>query len=356
MKKIKLFFIWTIIPLVISFLCLLFIDRVYLSSSKNFKISKVEENNKTLKRNVSIDIPEQAKNIQVSYSGEYISYYYENKIVIVDAKEKKEKSVQFNNGEINYTSWLPDRNILFIGEKSEEGGGHYLTFYSYDSERSERFQLADNNGKKTIINLPSGSYNIDKMTLSTATNTIYVKLKNEVGRNRIYRINTMAELQRIRNIGNNVGEIAVMNSEDKLVYENKNNNNIYIEGNQNNISGKNGYTYSLLKIDDGDKIYLGRTNLNVSEKKIDQIVYWGLGEKTLNRRELSLNNSVEAQDIRIGTNGHVFIVENEDGKLKEVSSKQEFKYKGKFIDIFSNGIVSRNGNKILIKTVDFDKN
>lgn len=31
----------------------------------------------------------------------------------------------------------------------------------------------------------------------------------------------MAQLERIRSLGNNLGEIALMNSEDRVVYENK---------------------------------------------------------------------------------------------------------------------------------------
>lgn len=32
---------------------------------------------------------------------------------------KRGKYVEFKNGTVNYTAWLPDRNILFIGENLE---------------------------------------------------------------------------------------------------------------------------------------------------------------------------------------------------------------------------------------------
>ncbi len=94
-------------------------DKVYLSSAKTFKINKVEEEDKKIKKTVSIDVPDYAENIKISYNGEYISYHTENKIVIINVSKKEEKYVEFKNGTVNYTAWLPDRNILFIGENLE---------------------------------------------------------------------------------------------------------------------------------------------------------------------------------------------------------------------------------------------
>ncbi len=46
MKKIKIIFVWTLIAIGLSFAALLFVDKVYLSSAKTFKINKVEEEDK----------------------------------------------------------------------------------------------------------------------------------------------------------------------------------------------------------------------------------------------------------------------------------------------------------------------
>ncbi|MCS4481698.1 hypothetical protein JQ038_00820 [Clostridium botulinum] len=48
---------------------------------------------------------------------------------------KRGKYVEFKNGTVNYTAWLPDRNILFIGEKSGGNNGSFLALFSYDSEK-----------------------------------------------------------------------------------------------------------------------------------------------------------------------------------------------------------------------------
>ncbi|MCS4521248.1 hypothetical protein JTS97_01940 [Clostridium botulinum] len=185
---------------------------------------------------------------------------------------KRGKYVEFKNGTVNYTAWLPDRNILFIGEKSGGNNGSFLALFSYDSEKNEKFQLEDENGKKTIINLPNNNYDIKNMTLSTATNTIYLKVKNEQGRSRIYRINTMAQLERIRSLGNNLGEIALMNSEDRVVYENKNDGNIHIEGKDYPITIRDGANHCLLGVDDKDVMYIGKLKGSMEEETIEKFI------------------------------------------------------------------------------------
>ena len=114
MKKIKIIFVWTLIALFLSVGVLFFVDKIYLSSAKTFEINKVEEEEKKIKKAVSIDVPDYAENIKVSFNGEYISYHTENKIVIINVAKKEEKYIEFKNGAVNYTAWLPDRNILFI--------------------------------------------------------------------------------------------------------------------------------------------------------------------------------------------------------------------------------------------------
>ncbi|EJO5347817.1 hypothetical protein NRP93_001909 [Clostridium botulinum] len=351
MKKIKILFSWTIIAIFLSFLALFFVEKVYLSSAKTFKISKVEEDEKKIKKTVSIDVPDYAKDIKISYNGEYISYHNENKIVIVDVAKKEEKYVEFKNGTVNYTSWLPDRNMLFIGEKAGENIGSFLALFSYDSEKNEKFQLEDQNGKKTIINLPNNNYDISNMTLSTATNTIYLKIKNQQERSRIYRINTMAQLERIRSLGNNLDKIALMNSEDRVVYENVNDGNIHVEGKDYPITIRDGGNHCLLGVDDNDVMYIGKLQGNREEGIIEKIYYWNLDEKTINRKEIQLENTINKKDIKILPSGKIFFIDSNKNKVKELISKEEIKYDGVFKDISNNAIATKEGDIAIVKPI-----
>ncbi len=146
------------------------------------------------------------------------------------------------------------------------------------------------------------------MTLSTATNTIYLKIKNEQGRSRIYRINTMAQLERVRNLGNNLGEIALMNSEDRVVYENKNDGNIHVEGKDYPITVRDGANHTLLGVDDNDVMYIGKLKGNREEGNIDKIYYWNLDDKTINRKDIELENPINKKDIKILPNGKVVFI------------------------------------------------
>lgn len=351
MKKIKIIFVWTLIALFLSVGVLFFVDKIYLSSAKTFEINKVEEEEKKIKKAVLIDVPDYAENIKVSFNGEYISYHTENKIVIINVAKKEEKYIEFKNGAVNYTAWLPDRNILFIGEKASENIGSFLALFSYDSEKNEKFQLEDENGKKTIINLPNNNYDINNMTLSTATNTIYLKIKNEQGRSRIYRINTMAQLERVRNLGNNLGEIALMNSEDRVVYENKNDGNIHVEGKDYPITVRDGANHTLLGVDDNDVMYIGKLKGNREEGNIDKIYYWNLDDKTINRKDIELENPINKKDIKILPNGKVVFINANKNRVKDLISKEEFKYTGTFEDISMEAIVSKEGNKVIVKPI-----
>lgn len=351
MKKIKTIFVWTLISICVSSAVLLFVDKVYLSASKTFKISKVEDDDRKIKKTVSIDIPDYAENIKISYNGEYISYHNENKVTIINVAKKEEKYVDFKNGKVSYTTWLPDRNILFIGEKSQGDNGDFLALFSYDSEKNEKFQLENENGEKTIINLPSSDYDIKNMTLSTATNTMYLNVKSEQGRSRIYRINTMAQLERIKSLGSNLGQIALMNSEDRVVYENKNDDNIHIEGKDYPIAIRDGANHCLLGVDDKDVMYIGKLKGPREEGIIDKIYYWNLDDKTINRKEVELESPINKKDIKILSSGKIFFINSKENKIKELISKEQFEYSGNFEDVSKDAVVSKEGNKVIVKPI-----
>lgn len=219
-------------------------------------------------------------------------------------------------------------------------------------KKNEKFQLEDENGKKTIINLPNNNYDIKNMTLSTATNTIYLKVKNEQGRSRIYRINTMAQLERIRSLGNNLGEIALMNSEDRVVYENKNDGNIHVEGKDYPITIRDGANHCLLGVDDKDVMYIGKLKGDREEGTIEKIYYWSLDDKTINRKDIELENPINKKDIKILPNGKIFFINSNENKFKELISKEEVKYNGAFEDISMDAIVSKEGNKVIVKPIN----
>ncbi len=161
------------------------------------------------------------------------------------------------------------------------------------------------------------------MALSTATNTIYLKVKNEQGRSRIYRINTMAQLERIRSLGNNLGEIALMNSEDRVVYENKNDGNIHVEGKDYPITIRDGSSHCLLGVDDKDVMYIGKLKGSMEEETIEKIYYWSLDEKTINKKDIELENPINKKDIRILPNGKLFLLIIMKIKLKNLYQKKK---------------------------------
>ncbi|GAA0737008.1 hypothetical protein [Clostridium oceanicum] len=350
MKFIKRLISWTIIPVIISFSILFYVENFYLGTEKNLNINKVEEKDNNIKKDVKLDIPASADNIGVSYNGEYFSYIEDGQLSIVETNSKKNKTIDINDGEINYSVWLPDRNIFIIAEKVQGQNSPYLRFYSYDSERGEKTQLADNNNKKTIINLQSSGYNIKDIALSTSTNTMYVRIENGYNRSIVYRINTMAELEKKYDVGSDIEKIGIMNSEDRLIYEDNINHKIHIESKQDQgISIEEGRNYSLLGVDEGDIVYTGRVSLD-NEKNIDRITYWNAGESNTTRKELDLQIPVPKDSIYVLNNGKVFANYKDKKVLRNVINGKEYAYKGKLTSVYSGGIAYIYNGKLEIKS------
>ncbi|OFI06988.1 hypothetical protein CLOACE_05740 [Clostridium acetireducens DSM 10703] len=354
MKVLKRLFKWTLVPIVIVALGLFIVDKFYLSEEMNFNIKKVsnKQENKIHKINVPVD--QEAKYIKISYRGKYAAYYKDNVIKIINTETKDEKTIDMSKSvDLPYYKWLPDRDILLIGEKCiSDNKGYFLKFISYDAKRDESFELSDNNNNKVLIPLSDKSYDITDTSASTSTHIMYIKISN-IFSSKIYRINIMSQLETIENITSKVGKISIVNREDKLIYEDRITGTINLKGYKNNYPIDTTGKLCLLSVDNEDTIYVGnkkdtKKDLNNPNKDIFVNEIW---HKQLNSNstwnKIALEKFINKKNIYISKNGNIYVDYKDKGLIKELKTGKETFYKGKFVGICDYGIVSLYEGKLV---------
>lgn len=142
MKLGKRIIIWSILPLSIELMGLLYVDKIYLRRNGNYKIEKVVEKEEKKIDNLEIPMDENINKIQLSHDGKYVSYIKNGNIEIINTLNGEKTSVESSLGELNYYTWLPDRARMYIFEKHiKENGQSYMKLYSYDKDKNHKEEV-----------------------------------------------------------------------------------------------------------------------------------------------------------------------------------------------------------------------
>ncbi|MGE5628882.1 MAG: hypothetical protein ACM3X7_12385 [Solirubrobacterales bacterium] len=344
MKKFKRLIILTLIPILLELAGFLFIDQFYLNDETVFNTKKVDAANKKL-NNINVELPNGASNIGVSYNGNYISYTEDGKVTVVDTSNNKKKQIEIDRGcTFSICKWLPDRDIMLVSYKyidSQRKG--FIKFKSYNAKKDESTALSNEKSKELSIPLNDSNSDVQNITLSTATNVTYVQVGLKGTISKIYRINVMAQMEATKYVSCTLGNISVVNKEDKLVYEDRTNNRIRVVGMINPIATGENATHYLLGTDEDDMIYIG----NGEDNKISKIFTTSITGAKSQLKTYNLSNAADIKDIYVSRSGKIYINDSTKSKLTEVISGKEVDYKGIFIKIFDNGIISNNNGKII---------
>ena len=126
----------------------------------------------------------------------------------------------------------------------------------------------------------------------------------------------MKSRKKIATTSKYVGNIGVIPHEDKMVYEN---------------------------LDNNDQVYVGNVDSN---NKIDKIYYGKLGGDW---QSLPLSTPVSKTDLFVTANGKVYINDKIKSTVTELQTRKETTYKGILLQLYNDGIASlSDGN--LVKT------
>lgn len=344
MKGLKKIIIWTLIPVALELVGLLYIDQFYLNDETSFNAKKVDTTVKKQANKINVKVSDDAKNIGVSYNGNYISYYEDGVIEVVDTSNNKKKEIKIDDGaKFSSYKWLADRDIMLIAEKyNDDDSSSYLKFESYNAKKDEKSVLSNDKNKELKISLADDNYEVLDMALSTATNVTYVKIGTEGAKNKIYRINVMAQVEETKYGNCNLGKITAANKEDKLIYEDLTSNRIRVAGAKNPIAtGENAMHY-LLFTDSEDRVYIG----NGENGKIKKIFIGSVKTGNQQWKTLNLAQQTSRNDIYMTTNGKIYINNSSKNVVTELETGKETKYTGTLVQVYNLGIISKDNGKL----------
>ncbi|MBU3090860.1 hypothetical protein KPL35_02065 [Clostridium sp. CF011] len=332
--------IWIVFSLSMQCLVLFYIDHYFLATDSKMVTEKIDENKSDKLKNIDITLPANAENILVSYGAKYLCYYENKELKIADGKNGNVKNIEAEDGsEISFYKWLPDRNRMFLVEKSDDESSK-LVVYSYDVEKGEKVKI----GKLAYTGTND---EVEDIQVSILTGVIYIKVLNEGGSSSIYRIDRDyrsdrdEEMTKIDTIPKSVSNMALARHEDNLVYEGLVYNKMYSTTLEEPINIKGVEKLTLIGTDDEDNVYLGELKDNL----VSKIYYGKTLENTENWKVIDLQKPSKKNDLFVTSLGKVYQNDVMKAVIKDVSSGTETSYKGKLLQLYTKGIVSLVNDK-----------
>lgn len=351
MKALKRLMVWILISLTAQIAVLYYVDK-HLFASENPRTvvsKKVVKEKKEKKKNVNIVVPKDVTHVAVSYDGGYLSYYKDDILKVVDVYTGEENNIEFeDNLKVSFYKWAPDRDRIILAIKKESNSKGKYVFYSYDAEKNKKSLLETKEGQATTISTSKNSY-IEDIQLTPLTNMIYVKTALKGGRSRIYSINVMKRIEKVRTEAYFIGNIRIIPNDDRITYESADKGRVYITGTSDSISVDGVDKLYLLSVDGDDRIYVGELEADkVTEVAKVKNIYYGTAEQDTNEwKKNSLTEPVNKKDIFVSSTGKIYINDNLRGTVTELSSNKETVYKGIFLEMYDEGIASISDGKLV---------
>lgn len=344
MKHLKKILIWAMISLVIQFAGLFYLDKFYFVNETNFKEKKVDVAAKKKPAKIDIKIPEKAANISTSYDGKYLAYFDGETLKVLNTENAEEKKVELgDSAKVSYYKWLPDVNSIIIAEKYTSNKGNYIMLTNYDVAKNKKKDIKDErNGESGHIVLPDKTSEVEDIELSTLTNIIYVKIGHKGGKNSIYSINVMGQMEKKKINSYVTGNLVIFPHEDKLAYEDLTYHKVYVTGVQGSINIKGVTSPTAIAVDSDDRLYIGQTE----GEKVKKIFYGTLKEGTDKWKSVDLKVPVERKNIYVSEDGKIYVNDNLKGLVTEISKGMETAYKGEFLQMYNGGVISKSDNLI----------
>ena len=343
MKKANRIIVWILLSIMMQCAVLLFLDKVYFKHSSDFEITEREAS--TSVEDLSMNIPSEATEIQVSYDGKYISYFIDDKFYLGDTKAGTTTEIITNesDNEVLYAEWLPDRNRITIAEKIiNDSGKSVINVINYDAKSNTEYEL------KEVVKYQNGM-EVDGMATTTLSGVSYVAVSKNGNNSNIYRIDINENMKNLGVKIASLGALKIFPHKDVLLYEDEVNKKFYYYRNEK-IYPINTGTYSnleLLSVDNNDNVYMGEVN----NKKISKIIYGTLDNDISSWNTLNLDKGKDSKDIYVNEKGEILINDNLEGTVTNMSQGTKVSYDGKFISVNNKVVCSSDNGEIYIKSL-----
>ena len=342
MKNLLRIVVWTLIAVVIQQGAFLYFENVYLATDYEIKAEKVEEKEEEPKEEKEeIAIKDGIDNLSISHNGKFVSYMENGKLKILNSEENKENEFNPDNkGEVVFYKWLTEGTNMMVIQKIKKNGEMYYEPVSYEAKKNIATNVVDWNYNEVRIPVEDEDDIIENMEFSTATSTFYIKIKKSNGKSDLYSWNVMNQLTLVRK-NKYIGDIVVPTTNANCVMEMG--DCVTILNSPDNIEIPNVAKARILGTDINDYVYFGEE----VDGYISKIYYAVLNDEQLKWNILSLSKAVEKKDINIDYSGKIYVNDRENKIVTELTSGKTINYEGEFIQIYSEGIISKVDNKLI---------
>ncbi|GKX67775.1 hypothetical protein [Inconstantimicrobium mannanitabidum] len=341
MKNLKRIIVWSLIAIIIQNAIFLYVENVYLSTDLKIKAEKVEDSKDVNVKDMEVSLKSGIENIQVSYNGRFASYMNNGKLCVLDTKTNEEKSLTTSeNSDIVFYKWLHNDTNMIAIKKVLENGVYHFEPVAFDAKKGQERELTDFDFNKLKIPLYTSKDTIDDVVFSTATHSIYIKIKKSTGRYNVYYANVMNQLKLVKS-NRIIGKIAVPTTSTNAVMEEY--GGVRILNQEYGLKIPGVQTPKILGTDSNDNVYFG----NYVDEKITKIYYGVISNKVIQWNELNLPTATAEKNILVDYSGKVYINDELKGQVTELTSNKTIQYKGKLLQTYSNGIISTDNNKLI---------
>jgi len=346
MKKKGKIFDWILLSIICQIALLSYFNFFYLNRRGEAQATLITIGEDKPKKVQTTDVPQNAKEIKVSYDNSFIAYMIDGKIEIKNIKDNKiAKSISYKSDQISYYRWLPDRNMIIYGINApdSEAGRTQVITYNVDSEIEHVYPK--------ITGVPKKSF-IGQIELSSLTNVVYAKISTGSGNGKIYRYNVMSELSFVMNISDK----SIIR---EFIYENK----IAYTDDKNKLYVWDGLKSSTKQIQYNGKLdLLGICGINDeiyvsvldAGGKVKEILY-GTHDKPISSwGKIEVKTTVGPDNLVLSPDGDIYELDADKNIVYDLKTGDKFPYSGSFIEVFDNHIVTKDGNKVKIQVMKND--
>lgn len=348
MKNILRVIVWTLLAVVIQQSIFLYLENVYLATDYEIKAEKVEEEKPEEPQEVNeeIALKDGVENISVSHDGRFVAYVDGENLKVLDSKENKENVFNpENKGDVVFYKWLTEGSSMIVIQKVKEKGEIYYEPISYNAKKDTVTNIVDFNYNEIRIPVNSNNEFIENVEFSTATNVFYIKIRKGNGKSDLYSLNVMNQMTLVRE-NKDIGDIVVPTTNANCVMEMG--DGVTILHSPDNIYIPNVSKARILGADINDYVYFGE-EVNGS---ITKIYYTTLNGENLKWNILELSKSVSKEDISIDYSGKIYINDKVSKTVTELTTRKAINYEGEFLQVYSDGIISKTGNKLVKKELN----
>ena len=338
MRIVKIVVAWIILSLFLQTSTLFVLDKFIFEQSSEFKSKKIELD-KPYEDKFNIKIPNYAENIKISFNGKYISYDKNRDLNIVETKTGTEKNlVTEDNGEIMYYEWLPERERIVIIEKVEKKGKEIIQLLTYNPKNFETSYVTE------LCKFEDGM-NVRCITESVFTSVYYIYISNSDINDRCYRVDINNDKFDVNLKCGSFGNMKVIPHTDRLVYDDLASNTIFVTSPDKKLKFKTNNNLRLIGIDRNDVIYVGQEK----ENKIFSIFYGKIDNDVDTWNTVNLDFPVDLENIFFNDESDIIVNNSLEGKVKNITTGNEYEYVGKFIDVKDDFIALDDGDKLVFQ-------